>query len=451
MRPFKLSNKLSSLKLPAPWLVTLIIGLLIAYYGVYTTPDYRRALDTITGNPQWVTTDFLAVTYRVTLDGKITRVSGVLTGREGELYTVRTIDPVVTTIPKQDVGEVKQDIFPCPPEKPDCVTRPRITLSIPPRTVTGGFYAETATEYRIQQPDGEIIRVLKVDTRATRKLEPENCDPDLSGRCRITVTVPASEVVGSLVDSSGSVYVVQTIAPEFETFKRSDIVDVISELPGVCALNNLYSCQRGIFLSFGLALTAFSLAVVLGMILALMRISSNPIVSNFATLYVEVVRGIPILAILLVFYFGVGPAIRDGLGIPFSGEARSVLGLSVAYAAFLAEVFRAGIQSIGRGQMEAARSLGMNYILSMRLVILPQAIRLVLPPLGNDFISMLKDTAVAASIAIYEMTYLAIQYNGQTLKAFPAFITLALVYLVLTLCLSFVVRVIEQRVKIPGH
>jgi polar amino acid transport system permease protein len=123
----------------------------------------------------------------------------------------------------------------------------------------------------------------------------------------------------------------------------------------------------------------------------------------------------------------------------------------VAYAAFLAEVFRAGIQSIGRGQMEAARSLGMNYILSMRLVILPQAIRLVLPPLGNDFISMLKDTAVAASIAIYEMTYLAIQYNGQTLKAFPAFITLALVYLVLTLCLSFVVRVIEQRVKIPGH
>jgi polar amino acid transport system permease protein len=138
------------------------------------------------------------------------------------------------------------------------------------------------------------------------------------------------------------------------------------------------------------------------------------------------------------------------LGIPQPEAVRAILGLATAYAAFLAEIFRAGIQSISRGQMEAARSLGMTYFQAMRYVILPQAVRVVLPPLGNDFIAMLKDTSLVAAISLAEMSYLAFQLNGRTLRPFPTFITLAVVYLILTLLLSFMVRTIEHRVKLPG-
>jgi polar amino acid transport system permease protein len=162
------------------------------------------------------------------------------------------------------------------------------------------------------------------------------------------------------------------------------------------------------------------------------------------------VRGIPILVILLIFYFAIGPWLRDNLGIPMPETTRAMLGLAFAYGAFLAEIFRAGIQSINRGQMEAARSLGTTYFQAMRNVILPQAIRVVLPPLGNDFIAMLKDTSLVAAISQHELTYLAIQFESERLKAFEPFLTIAALYLVMTLVLSFLVRIIENRTRLPG-
>lgn len=433
------------------WVIILVFGLIVALYGIATTDIYKRALTFVTGNPQLITSDFLGVTYRVNFNGKVDRVLGTLVDQQGTKLKVRVVDPEYMTINKNFIGKLDRVPQPCAPDAPlDCKPRTLVTISVDARTIEGDFYTESATEYRVRLPNGEIVPALKTETRATRKLTPADCTPDINGSCQISLTIPPSVIKGELVNEAGDSYRIQTVDPQFVSFERSQITEVIRERAGVCALNNIGSCQDGIFLTAFLALFSYVLAVVLGLVLALMRISANPILRNVATLYVEVVRGIPILVILFIFYFGIGPAIRDNFGIPQPEWFRAALGLAIAYASFLAEIFRAGIQSISRGQMEAARSLGMNYSQSMRFVILPQAIRVVLPPLGNDFIAILKDTSLVAAISLGEMSYLAQQLNGQTLRPFPAFITLAVVYLIMTLLLSFFVRTIEHRVKLPG-
>jgi polar amino acid transport system permease protein len=169
------------------------------------------------------------------------------------------------------------------------------------------------------------------------------------------------------------------------------------------------------------------------------RISRNVVVRNLATLYVELIRGIPIL--VLIFYIAL-VAVPDSLGIfktagawltsvglGFIGQplaaidndsislnVRAIIALSVTYGAFLAEIFRAGIQSIGKGQMEAARSLGMSYGQAMRYVILPQAIRNVLPALGNDFVAMVKDSSLVSVLAVRDITQVARLYAGRTFR-----------------------------------
>ncbi len=433
------------------WLIILIVGLVVALYGIATTATYRRALNYVTNNPQLDTTDFQRVTYRATVNGKVQTISGMLTATNGDTLTIRTVDEVVTGIPKNLVTDRKTGPGTCPENAPAGCVPPTITaLTLPARPLEGAFYTETATEYRIQLDSGEIVPVLKVDVRPSVKLDPPNCTPDISGTCRISVVVPASTVKGQILSETPTEYLVQTVAPQYIMLNRADISETISERPGQCAINNISSCQEGIFLTGFLAISSYLIALVIGLLLALMRISSNVVFKNFATLYVEMIRGIPILVILLIFYFGIGPWIRDTIHIPMPEVLRAMLGLAVAYGAFLAEIFRAGIQSISRGQMEAARSLGMTYIQAMRYVILPQAIRVVLPPLGNDFISMLKDTSLVALISLAEMTQLATLLNGRTYLPFPSFLTIAVLYLIMTLFLSFIVRSIEHRVRLPA-
>ncbi|MEJ2011887.1 MAG: amino acid ABC transporter permease [Anaerolineales bacterium] len=128
-------------------------------------------------------------------------------------------------------------------------------------------------------------------------------------------------------------------------------------------------------------------------------------------------------------------------------ELRAIVALSIGYGAYEAEVFRAGIQSIGRGQMEAARSLGMTYFQAMRFVILPQAVRRILPPLGNDFIAMLKDSSLATVLAVREITQLGRLRRASTFRVFETFNVVSFLYLAMTLLLSAVVRVLEQRMQ----
>jgi ABC-type amino acid transport system permease subunit len=178
---------------------------------------------------------------------------------------------------------------------------------------------------------------------------------------------------------------------------------------------------------------------------------------TLSTLYVEVVRGVPMLVIILYMGFAITPALRNASQDSFIGELdlrglpAAIIGLAFGYGAYLAEVYRAGIESIPKGQTEAARSLGMSYFQAMRYVILPQAIRVVLPPLGNDFIAMLKDTSLISVIALPEVLQQGRLWISRNFRAFEGFNSVAMLYLVMTLLLSLLVRFIERKSALPGR
>ena len=227
--------------------------------------------------------------------------------------------------------------------------------------------------------------------------------------------------------------------------------------------------RQGIGTTIRVTLTAYIFAIFGGLFLGIGRVSKNPIYYNLSTLYVELMRGIPMLVIILYGAFVVVPLglqLANILGAWMSNFAplaawgsslqniniqnidmsvRAIAGLAMGYAAFEAEVFRAGIQSIERGQMEAARSLGMTYVEAMRYIILPQAFSRVLPPLGNDFIAILKDSSLISVLAVRDITQLGKLYRARTFSSFEAYNTMAFLYLSMTLSLSMVVKFIEKR------
>ena len=166
--------------------------------------------------------------------------------------------------------------------------------------------------------------------------------------------------------------------------------------------------------------------------------------------FIVVMRGVPLLVTILYIGYVLVPMIRNATdgNIDLQGVPAAVIAMAICYGAYLAEVYRSGIESIERGQMEAARSLGMSYIEAMRYVILPQAIRRILPPLGNDFISMLKDSSLIAVIALPDLLQMGRLYVSRTFRAFEGYNTVALLYLVLTLFLSLLVRIVERRTAI---
>ena len=168
----------------------------------------------------------------------------------------------------------------------------------------------------------------------------------------------------------------------------------------------------------------------------------------FAELYVDLIRGIPMLVVVLFIGFVIPGAIRDLTGGRISIQndlLRGVLAIAIGYAAYMAEIFRAGIEAIPRGQIEASRSLGLDGWQTARHVVLPQAIRIVLPPLGNEFIAMLKDTALLSVIGVGDVTQKARELGAATLNLFPAYNTAAVVYVVLTLSASSLLRWFERR------
>ncbi len=268
--------------------------------------------------------------------------------------------------------------------------------------------------------------------------------------CEVTVKLVDDTVSGTVLEETDDEITIQTVAPEFIVLDRDAILENRRMEPGVCALNNLRGCNAGIFLTLRVTFTAYALALLIGLIVGLMRVQHNPFLYAFSTLYVEVVRGIPLLVILLYAGFVISPWLRDNTPLNLSDEWEAIIGLSFGYGAFIAEIFRAGIQSISRGQMEAARSLGMSYPQSMRYVILPQAVRVVLPPLGNDFISMLKDSALISVLALPDLLQLGRLYVSRTFRAFEGYNTVAILYLLMTLFLSMLVRIIERRSRLPG-
>lgn len=227
----------------------------------------------------------------------------------------------------------------------------------------------------------------------------------------------------------------------------------------------------GVWVTIKVTLISFTLAIILGLAVGLARVSSHRLVYETASFYVEIIRGVPMLVLLYYVVFAGAPAmvsainwlgmtlrnlgILPGLGESMAGMGvrqidftmRVILALTIGYSAFLAEVFRAGIQSIERGQIEAARSLGMSSWQAMRHVILPQAIRRVLPPLGNDFIAMLKDSSLVSVMGVADITYQGKVYAASTFKFFETYNVVGYLYLVMTIGLALLVRYLEKRSK----
>jgi polar amino acid transport system permease protein len=195
------------------------------------------------------------------------------------------------------------------------------------------------------------------------------------------------------------------------------------------------------------SISGYVLAFVLGLVLALMRLSSVPPYRWVALIYVEIFRGLPLLLVLLVIAFGL-PVAFPGLEFPFGHYGQAAVGLALVYAAYSAETFRAGIQAVPRGQVEAARSLGMSRPRAMVSIVLPQAIRVVIPPLTNELISIFKDSSLVSVIGVVaseiELTKLGSDQAINSADSTP-FIVAGFTYLLITVPLGFVVRRLEAR------
>ena len=297
---------------------------------------------------------------------------------------------------------------------------------------------------------------------------------------RFATTAPPDRTIAMAADSH----------PATPSTAQTHLVDRLSHLPwwlmiillgGVILFYNISTDElytvifgrliQGVGVSLFVAIASYTAAIVIGLIVALGRVSKNPIAYNLATLYVNVIRGVPILVQIFYVAFVIGPAligVLNGLGNGLAGVlgaenflatvttqdismlARVMIALAIAYGGFEAETFRAGIESIGRGQMEAARSLGMSYFQAMRHIILPQAFRRVLPPLGNDFISMVKDSSLVSVLGVRDITQEARLYAAASFRYPETYNTLAFLYLGITFTLSMGVKFLENRMSRGG-
>jgi polar amino acid transport system permease protein len=211
---------------------------------------------------------------------------------------------------------------------------------------------------------------------------------------------------------------------------------------------------QGITLTLYLTAGSFVVATVLGLFIGLARVSRRSLLRNLAALYIEFIRGIPMLVFIFAVALVLVPDFADLINQPsrsFPQALRGAVALSLFYAAFIAEVFRAGIQSVPRTQPEAGLSLGLTHSQVMRRVILPQAVRNMLPALGNDLISLMKDTSLVSVLAARELTQMARLYSGSSFRFRESFFILMVIYVVLTLALSLMLRWYERRISIPGR
>jgi polar amino acid transport system permease protein/polar amino acid transport system substrate-binding protein len=200
-----------------------------------------------------------------------------------------------------------------------------------------------------------------------------------------------------------------------------------------------------------LLLTLLSLifAMVIGMIFSLMNVGKNRFFNFIGTAYVDAVRGVPLIVLAYFIYFGVPAGIKM-MGVQnfkLSALVAGTIALSMNCGAYMAEIIRAGIESVDKGQMEAGRSLGLNYAKSMRLVVLPQAIRTMIPSIINQFIITLKDTSILSVIGYPELTNMGKTISGNTFKSLESWAIVGIMYMIVIITLSKVAKKMERRVN----
>lgn len=226
----------------------------------------------------------------------------------------------------------------------------------------------------------------------------------------------------------------------------------------------LNTLLKGLQITIFVTFVSFFSACAVGLGLAVMSLSGSLIVRQIAKFYVEIVRGIPILVLLLYVAFVLAPALvavwnwmAEGLGLDpirnrdFPMLWRAILALIIAYSAFIAEVFRAGLQSVDPGQQEAAQALGLRRWHRFRFITFPQAFRMILPPLGNDFVAMVKDSSLVSVVGVLDIAQLGKVTAAGNFRYFETYNVVALLYLTLTITLSLALGALERRLRQKTH
>jgi polar amino acid transport system permease protein len=220
----------------------------------------------------------------------------------------------------------------------------------------------------------------------------------------------------------------------------------------------LFSYALGKEISLGLAATlklsllAFTIGIIIGLVMGLGRVSKNLLIRYGSSFYVEGVRGLPLVLQILFVYYGLPFFIKDLTGVPIiiNEFSAAVIALSMNSGAYMGEIFKAGIDAIPKGQMEASRSVGMTYGQAMRFVILPQAFKIVLPALGNEFIALIKDSSIALVISYQEVTYWAKSIGYEHYNAFTPLVAAGCVYLIVTIPLGKLVQYVEKKYSVSS-
>jgi len=219
--------------------------------------------------------------------------------------------------------------------------------------------------------------------------------------------------------------------------------------------------SKGLVVTLTVAVVAYAGACAMGLGLAMMGLSRFLVLRQLARFYIEVMRGVPIVVLLLYVAFVLVPGVVAGINALVGDEVmrtrdvpllwRAVLALMLAYSAFLAEIFRAGLQAVDKGQVEAAMALGLNGWQRFRHVRFPQAFRLIMPPLGNDFVAMVKDSSLVAVLGISDVAQLAKVTAAGNFRYFETYNVAAFLYLVMTIGLSLLLRRFEARMRSRGR
>jgi His/Glu/Gln/Arg/opine family amino acid ABC transporter permease subunit len=195
-----------------------------------------------------------------------------------------------------------------------------------------------------------------------------------------------------------------------------------------------------------ISIYAILIGFAIGIVIGLGRISRNFLINGTATVYVEILRGTPLIIQIFFVYFGL-----PSLGILIDPFSAATLALGLNSGAYQAEIIRGGVQSIPKGQMEAARSSGMSYLQAMRHIILPQGLRLSIPPMTNEYVTVIKDSSLAYTIGVVELTYVSNRLITIYYEPFTTLIFTALIYFTLTTFTSNIMRFVERKARIPGY
>ncbi len=396
----------------------------IALNGIEITPDREQAVE--------FTRPYYAYTERIVIrdsDNRIHRLEDLHGKKVGTLYNT------VAKSMLEEMGDIAISTYSGQVEPFKDLSLSRIDAVFVDSPIAS-YYAMPNPQLRlVGKPAGEGyygIAVRKGDTALAEELN------------KIMGKISRSGELKKIYDRWGLWNVSQEklFLHEEVLQKYTESPSPVSEKVSPAVLKFLPTLLKGALVTIGISILSMILAVSLGLALAIMRLYGNTWLQKISTAYIEIYRGTPLLIQLYILYYGL-----PNIGITLSAFVAAVLGLGMNYAAYEAEIYRAGIQSIPKGQTEAALSLSMSKRLALKRIILPQALRIAIPPMTNDFIALFKDSSLVSVIAIVELTKSYSILASASMNFFTLGIITALLYFCMSYPLSLYARKLEKKLR----